>query len=283
MDTNATTRAFALTIAGSDSGGGAGIQADLRSFASQGVFGLTAITAVTAQNSHAVDAVQVLPVHIVRAQIESVISDFRVSAVKTGMLATRAIVRLVAAQAAALRDRPWVVDPVMIASSGAALLHADAQRSVRDLLLPHAHVLTPNVPEAQALLGRAIPRQRDLERAADDLRQLGPSAVLLKGGHMTGREVVDVYCDALGVTLYRTPRRKLKGHGTGCTLASLIAARLALGEDSATAVAAAIGAFRLALTHGVKVGKDQVWVPYPLGPQPLIARINPGDAKSARP
>lgn len=269
MDTNACPRAFALTIAGSDSGGGAGIQADLRSFASQGVFGLTAITAVTAQNSRAVAAVQVLPVRMVQAQIEAVISDFRVNAIKTGMLATRAIVRLVARQAALLNDRPWVVDPVMIASSGAALLQADAQRSVRELLLPHAHVLTPNVPEAQALLGRNIPRQRDLERAADDLRQLGPKAVLLKGGHMTGREVIDVYCDAEGVTLYRTPRRQLRGHGTGCTLASLVAARLARGESSGVAVAAAIAAFRLALAQGVTLGVGEVWAPYPLGPQPL--------------
>lgn len=269
MSKNAAPRAIALTIAGSDSGGGAGIQADLRSFASQGVFGLTAITAITAQNSRAVDAVQVLPLRMVRAQIDSVISDFRVTAIKTGMLATRAIVRLVAAQAAALSDRPWVVDPVMIASSGAALLHPDAQRSVRDLLLPHAQVLTPNVPEAEALLGRQIQRQSELERAADDLRQLGPRAVLLKGGHMPGREVVDVYCDAQGLTLYKTPRRKLKGHGTGCTLASLVAARLALGEDSATAVAAAIAAFRVALAHGASVGKGKVWVPYPLGPQAL--------------
>ncbi len=269
MSKNVPPRAFALTIAGSDSGGGAGIQADLRSFASQGVFGLTAITAITAQNSRAVDAVQVLPVRMVRAQLDSVISDFRVSAIKTGMLATRAIVRLVAAQAASLSDRPWVIDPVMIASSGAALLQPDAQRSVRDLLLPHAHVLTPNVPEAEALLGRPIKRQAALERAADDLRQLGPRAVLLKGGHMTGREVVDVYCDAHGMTHYKTPRRPLKGHGTGCTLASLIAARLALGEDSATAVAAAIAAFRTALDRGVTLGKGQVWAPYPLGPQPL--------------
>lgn len=269
MSEKCPPRAFALTIAGSDSGGGAGIQADLRSFASQGVFGLTAITAVTAQNSRAVDAVQVLPVRMVRAQIDAVIGDFGVTAIKTGMLATRGIVRLVAEQAARLNDRPWVVDPVMIASSGAALLRPDAQRSVRDLLLPRAHVLTPNVPEAEALLGRSIPRLRDLERAADDLRQLGPRAVLLKGGHMTGREVIDVYCDAQGLTLFRTQRRKLKGHGTGCTLASLVAARLALGEDSATAVAAAIGAFRKALDNGASVGKGQVWVPYPLGPEPL--------------
>jgi len=183
-------KAFALTIAGSDSGGGAGIQADLRSFASQGVFGLCAITAVTAQNSRAVDAVQVLSTRLVRAQIEAVIGDFPVASIKTGMLATATIVRLVARQAATLAHLPWVVDPVMIASSGAALLQPAAQRCIRDLLLPRACVLTPNVPEAEALLGRRLRHQRDLERAAEDLRELGPRAVLLKGGHMPGREVI---------------------------------------------------------------------------------------------
>jgi hydroxymethylpyrimidine/phosphomethylpyrimidine kinase len=254
---------YALTIAGSDSGGGAGIQADLRSFASQGVFGLCAITAVTAQNSRTVDAVQVLSTRLVRAQIDTIIDDFPVAAIKTGMLATAAIVRLVARQAATLNRLPWVVDPVMIASSGAALLQPAAQRSVRDLLLPRACVLTPNVPEAEALLGRPLRHQRELERAAEDLRALGPRAVLLKGGHMRGREVIDVYCDAEGMHLFRAPRRKLNGHGTGCTLASLVAARLALGEAPAVAVAAAISAFRIALEQGVTVGRGKVWVPYP--------------------
>jgi hydroxymethylpyrimidine/phosphomethylpyrimidine kinase len=263
MSKPVTPGAFALTIAGSDSGGGAGIQADLRSFASQGVFGLTAITAVTAQNSRAVNAIKVLSTRMVRAQIDAVVSDFPVAAIKTGMLATAAIVRLVAAQAAAASHLPWVIDPVMIASSGAALLAADAQRSVRELLLPRACVLTPNVPEAEALLRRPLRHYGELERAAEDLRALGPRAVLLKGGHMTGREVIDVYCDADGVTLFRAPRRRLKGHGTGCTLASLIAARLALGEAPATAVANAIGAFRIALEQGVTVGRGEVWVPYP--------------------
>ncbi len=255
--------AFALTIAGSDSGGGAGIQADLRSFASQGVFGLCAITAVTAQNSRSVDAVQVLSTRLVRAQIDAVVADFPVAAIKTGMLATATIVRLVARQAAALQQLPWVVDPVMIASSGAALLQPTAQRSVRDLLIPHACVLTPNVPEAEALLGQPLRHQRQLERAAEELRALGPRAVLLKGGHMPGREVIDIYCDADGITLYRAPRRRLNGHGTGCTLAALVAARLALGEAPATAVATAIGAFRSALELGVTVGRGKVWVPYP--------------------
>jgi hydroxymethylpyrimidine/phosphomethylpyrimidine kinase len=268
--------ACALTIAGSDSGGGAGIQADLRSFASQGVFGLCAITAVTAQNSRAVDAVQVMSTRMVQAQIDAVVSDFPVAAIKTGMLATATIVRLVARRATTLSHLPWVVDPVMIASSGAALLQPAAQRSMRDLLLPRASVLTPNAPEAEALLGRPLRQQRQLERAAEDLRALGPRAVLLKGGHMPGREVIDVYCDADGIRLFRTPRRKLNGHGTGCTLASLVAARLALGEAPAVAVASAISAFRLALEHGVTVGHGSVWVPYPR-PAPLAtaAPISP--------
>lgn len=256
--------AHALTIAGSDSGGGAGIQADLRAFASQAVFGLSAITAVTAQNSRSVDAVQVMTLRMVRAQIDAVFSDFPVSAIKTGMLATRAIVRLVARQAAARASLPWVIDPVMIATSGAALLAEDAQRSVRDELLPHADLLTPNIPEAEALLGRRIRGLKDMEPAARELLRLGPQAVLLKGGHMRGSEVVDLYVDAADAREFRAPRQRFKGHGTGCTLASLCAARLALGEPRSLAVENAIAAFRRALASGVSVGRAGVYVPYPL-------------------
>ena len=263
-------RAHALTIAGSDSGGGAGIQADLRAFASQGVYGLSAITAVTAQNSREVSAVQLLSSRLVRAQIEAVASDFPVAAVKTGMLGSRVIVRLVASLArGALADRPWVIDPVMIATTGASLLQAAAERSVREELLTLATVLTPNVPEAEVLLGRSLSRQSQLERAAADLRELGAHAVLLKGGHVPGREVIDVYADPAGITLYRAPRQRLNGHGTGCCLASLIAARLALGEAPAGAVANALTAFRAALDKGALVGSAPVWVPYPVGPRAL--------------
>lgn len=257
-------RAYALTIAGSDSGGGAGIQADLRAFASQEVFGLSAITAVTAQNSQAVSAVQVQSLRVIRAQIDAVCADFPVSAIKTGMLATRAIVRLVARQAAARANLPWVIDPVMIATSGAALLAADAQRSVRDELLPRATLLTPNIPEAEALLGRRVRGLKDMERAARELLRLGPQAVLLKGGHMRGSEVVDLYLDASGGREFRAPRQRFNGHGTGCTLASLCAARLALGEPRARAVENAVLAFRRALASGVSVGRGAVYVPYPL-------------------
>lgn len=257
-------RAHALTIAGSDSGGGAGIQADLRAFASQEVFGLSAITAVTAQNSRAVNAVQVLSLRVIRAQIDAVCSDFPVSAIKTGMLATSAIVRLVARQAAARANLPWVIDPVMIATSGAALLAEDAQRSVRDELLPRANLLTPNIPEAEALLGRRIRGLKDMEPAARELLRLGPQAVLLKGGHMRGSEVVDLYLDATGGREFRAPRQRFNGHGTGCTLASLCAARLAVGEPRVLAVENAVSAFRRALASGVSVGQAAVYVPYPL-------------------
>lgn len=264
MTTNARPSAYALTIAGSDSGGGAGIQADLRSFASQGVFGLSALTAITAQNSRAVSHVQMLRPAMVRAQIEAVLSDYPVGAIKTGMLGSAAITRCVA-RATAGQSLPWIVDPVMIATTGARLLDADAERSLRELLLPRATVLTPNIPEAEVLLGRRIKRASQMERAAEDLRALGAHAVLLKGGHLAGREVVDVYSDETGVARYTAARRRFKGHGTGCTLASLLAARHALGDRGRIAAEAAIAAFRTALEGGATVGSGDVWVPYPVG------------------
>jgi hydroxymethylpyrimidine/phosphomethylpyrimidine kinase len=281
-----TPRFHALTIAGSDSGGGAGIQADLRAFASQGVFGLSAITAITAQNSTAVERAMALPASMVRAQIEAVVRDFPVGAVKTGMLATAPIVRVVAAALATL-GAPAVVDPVMIATSGARLLDAACERALLEQLLPRAEILTPNIPEAEALLGRRIRRASDLEGAAVALRALGPTAVLLKGGHLgRGREVVDLFLDDAGVREFRAPRLRFRGHGTGCTLASLIAARLALGEPRAQAVASAIAAFRSALANGVAVGKAGVYTPQPI-PAALervaTPRKRPGSVRSPHP
>lgn len=264
MNTNAAPRAFALTIAGSDSGGGAGIQADLRAFASQGVFGLCAITAITAQNSGAVTRVQTLSTAMVRAQMEAVFSDYAVNAVKTGMLSNAAITRI-AAHAASKSTLPWVVDPVMIASSGARLLDPNAERALREQLLPCAAVLTPNIPEAAVLLGNNITRASQMEAAAERLRALGPRAVLLKGGHLSGKEVIDVYADGDGLVIFRTPRRRLNGHGTGCTLASLLTARLALGATGRDAADQAISAFRTALMGGAEVGGSRVWTPYPVG------------------
>ncbi|GMU43359.1 MAG: bifunctional hydroxymethylpyrimidine kinase/phosphomethylpyrimidine kinase [Xanthomonadales bacterium] len=256
-------RACALTIAGSDSGGGAGIQADLRAFASQGVFGLSAITALTAQNSRAVRSVAVQRPGFVRAQIDAVFDDYPVGAAKTGMLASAGIVRAVL-RALVGRNLSLVVDPVMIASSGARLLDAAAERALEPLL-QRAHLLTPNVPEAEVLLGRRIRRVADMPSAAEALRARGAHAVLLKGGHLAGKEVVDCYCDADGIVEFRSERRRLRGHGTGCTLAALLTARLALGERDREAVTTAIAAFRVALQCGAEVGKGKVWVPYPVG------------------
>lgn len=261
IDLSHETR-FALTIAGSDSGGGAGVQADLRAFASQGVFGLTAITAVTAQNTRLVSDVRVLPVRVVAAQCEAVFDDFEVAAVKTGMLANVAISRQIARLARQKRHLPWVIDPVMIASSGARLLDDRAEQVLRTELLPQATLLTPNLPEAEVLLGRAIRSHAELVAAARDLAAIGPRAVLLKGGHLPGPEVVDVLCVEGQVQEFRAARREIRSHGTGCTLASLIAARLALGEELLTAVSNGIGAFRRALESGVVIGQAQVWVPY---------------------
>ncbi len=263
MNASTAELRFALTIAGSDSGGGAGIQADLRAFASQGVFGLSAITAVTAQNTRLVSAVSVLPVRVVVAQCEAVFDDFPVAAVKTGMLANVAITRQIARLASQRRHLPWVIDPVMVASSGARLLDDRAERLLRTELLPQAALLTPNLPEAEVLLGRTIANHEELLAAARDLAALGPRAVLLKGGHLAGEDVVDVLCIEGQIQEFRAARREIRSHGTGCTLASLIAARMALGEDVVVAVGNGIAAFRQALDSGIVIGQAQVWVPYP--------------------
>jgi hydroxymethylpyrimidine/phosphomethylpyrimidine kinase len=225
-----------LTIAGSDSGGGAGIQADLKTFAAHGVHGTSAITAVTAQNSlHVFEAFALEP-RMVVAQIEAVTADMRVAAAKTGMLANREIVEAVAEAVARLRIPHLVVDPVMVAKGGDSLLDAGAVRAYVDALLPISTVITPNLPEAAALLGRPVRTLEDMRAAARDLQALGPGAVVVKGGHLEG-DAVDVFFDGrnleeLAVTRIATANT----HGTGCTFAAAIAARLALGDDLMDAV-----------------------------------------------
>ena len=227
-----------LTIAGSDSGGGAGIQADLKTFHALGTHGLTAITAVTSQNTRGVTAVHTLPLAHVRSQIDAVFADFPVAGVKTGMLGSAAITRLVAKELAS-RQPPWlVVDPVMIATSGARLLDENALDALVTRLIPLADLLTPNLPEAEALLGRRIGRAYD--EAGADLLALGASGVLLKGGHAGGRDIVDRYYDANGALAFRHPRLPFEGHGSGCTLASAVTAHLARGKAPQAAVRAAI-------------------------------------------
>ncbi|HVI54371.1 MAG TPA: bifunctional hydroxymethylpyrimidine kinase/phosphomethylpyrimidine kinase [Luteibacter sp.] len=227
-----------LTIAGSDSGGGAGIQADLKTFHARGTHGLTAITAVTSQNTRGVVAIHTLPLAHIRSQIDAVFDDFPIAAVKTGMLGNAAVVRLVATEMR-MRKPAWlVVDPVMIATSGARLLDDGALEAMIASLLPLADVLTPNLPEAEALLGR--PLGRDMDAAGADLLALGARGVLLKGGHGKGRQVIDRFYDASGVTEVRHPRLPIEGHGSGCTLASAVTAGLARGKSPHVAAREAI-------------------------------------------
>jgi len=232
---------IALTIAGSDSGGGAGIQADLKAMSALGVYGASVITAVTAQNTQAVTAVHGIPLNVVTAQIDAVLSDLNVDAIKIGMLATPEIITTVA-DALATYQGPVVLDPVMVAKSGDALLADAAVTTLRDSLLPRAHLLTPNLPEAARLLN-----QPDACSADDMITQgralcaLGAQAVLMKGGHGTGTVCHDILVGPNGVIAeFTAPRRATRNtHGTGCTLSSAIAAGLAKAMPLADAVGAA--------------------------------------------
>ena len=251
----------ALSIAGSDSGGGAGIQADLRTFAAHGVHGLSAITALTAQHTRGVTAVHVPPLDFLRAQIDACFDDFNIGAVKLGMLASADVIHAVADALDAHRPPRLVVDPVMVATSGARLLEEDALDAMRSRLLPMADLLTPNIPEAELLLGRRIATAAEAEAALDALLAMGPRAVLLKGGHLDeGDEVIDRYADAEGRSAFRGPRMQVDGHGTGCTLASAIAANLCLGLDLPAACAAGVDYVRDALRLGSHPGRSDVLV-----------------------
>jgi hydroxymethylpyrimidine/phosphomethylpyrimidine kinase len=222
----------ALTIAGSDSGGGAGIQADLKTFAAFGVYGTSAITAVTAQNTRAVTAVQEIDPKVVAAQIEAVAADFPVAAVKTGMLASAPIVEAVAAAIQRLALPHVVIDPVMVSKSGALLLRSDAMEAVRLRLLPLAEMVTPNIPEAERLSGVTISDEATAREAARRIAAHGARTVLVKGGHAAGAESVDLFHDGRIFESFRGPRLATRNtHGTGCTLSAAIAALLALGSS----------------------------------------------------
>jgi len=251
----------ALTIAGSDSGGGAGIQADLKTFAAHGVHGLSAIAALTAQHTRGVTAVHVPPVDFLRAQIDACFGDFTIGAVKLGMLANAEAVRAVADALGAHRPPVVVLDPVMVATSGARLLDPDALDALRSRLLPLATVLTPNIPEAELLLGRPIADGAAADDAVRALHALGPRAVLLKGGHLDeGASVVDRYFDGTADTRFLHGRIAVEGHGTGCTLASAIAANLCRGLPPADACRAATDYVAEALRLGHRPGRGAVTV-----------------------
>lgn len=254
-----------LTIAGSDSGGGAGIQADLKTFAAHGVYGTTAVTAVTAQNTLGVTAFNALPADLVTAQIEAIVSDIGAHAAKTGMLANAAIVEAVAAAVEDL-DIPWlVVDPVIAAGTGARLLDDDALAAMKSELLRRAFLVTPNVPEAEALSGVTIAGDDDRREAARRIRALGVSAVLITGGHLPSPEIIDLLYD--GQRFLEFPTERVAGrntHGTGCTFAASLAAHLALGRTLEEAIPLAqryvAGAIRSApaLGHG-RGPMDHFW------------------------
>lgn len=255
----------ALTIAGSDSGAGAGIQADLKTFAAHGVYGTSAITAVTAQNTLGVTGFEPLSADLVTAQVEAIAGDIGVHAAKTGMLANAAIVEAVAAAVEELEIPLLLVDPVMIAKSGDRLVDDEAVGSMRSELLRRAFVVTPNIPEAETLAGMSIRSNADRREAARRIHKLGASAVIVKGGHFPTANIVDLFYD--GHRFVEFAAERVEGrhtHGTGCTFAAAITSQLALGRSLADAIPLAQQYVAGGIRHGLAIGKghgplDHFW------------------------
>ncbi len=266
---NATMTPIALTIAGSDSGGGAGIQADLRTFHAFGCHGTTVVTAITAQNTLGVTAVHPIPLDVVRAQVDAVASDLPPRATKTGMLATTALVETVAGAVEDHSLSALVVDPVMVASSGARLLDEDAVDAVRKRLLPLAALVTPNLPEAAILTGRDVRSEADQREAARRLVELGARAALVKGGHGEGDDLVDLFWDGRNERVWRRQRLSTRNtHGTGCTLSAAVAAGLARGDTLEEAVDRALGFVARAIASAPSLGAGH-------GPVNHFAAVHP--------
>jgi hydroxymethylpyrimidine/phosphomethylpyrimidine kinase len=253
--------AIALTIAGSDSSGGAGIQADLKTFSALGVYGASVITALTAQNTQGVEAVLVVPPDFVARQIEVVARDLKIAAVKIGMLATSEIIEAVSGALEMLPGIPVVLDPVMVAASGDILLDEDAIETLRTVLVPRACLLTPNLPEAAKLLGSGEAKdERAMSEQAVALRRLGAKAVLIKGGHAAGYQAVDILVDEEGELRLEAPRiATSNSHGTGCTLSSAIAAEFAKDASLRHAVerAKAYVTAAIAGADGLRIGEGR--------------------------
>lgn len=246
---------IALTIAGSDSGGGAGIQADLKSFHAFRVYGTSVITALTAQNTRGVRGVHSVPPEFVAAQLDAVVEDLRPAALKSGMLATADIVAAVAAGIRRHALHNYVLDPVMVATSGDRLLERDAEAAVAELLLPLCDLVTPNLPEAAILTGSGGAEETDMRRMAESLAARGARAVLVKGGHMPGDTVVDVLFDGRECRTWSRPRIPSRHtHGTGCTLSAAIAAGLARGAPLEDAIDAALEYVRRAIASAPGLG-----------------------------
>jgi len=266
-------RGRVLVVAGSDSGGGAGIQADIKAITALGAYATTAITALTAQDTLRVHGIHPVPPSFVRAQMVAVLSDIGADAIKTGMLGDAQTIEAVAGVLAAQNPKPpLVLDPVMIAKGGTRLLPEDALATLKRVLLPHASLLTPNVPEAEELAGMEIVDIASMHHAAEAMLTLGVPAVLLKGGHLPGDEVVDLLATEAGTQTFASPRIATRHtHGTGCTLASAIAAGLAQGLDlidavrrarafvhAAIATAPGFGAGHGPLNHAITVDPSRI-------------------------
>jgi hydroxymethylpyrimidine/phosphomethylpyrimidine kinase len=244
----------ALTIAGSDSGAGAGIQADLKTFAALGVYGTSVITAITAQNTVKVSRVLELSPDLVAAQIDAVIEDIGAQALKTGMLANVAIIEVVAVKIRQYRLKNLVVDPVMVAKSGDLLLRRDAVEALRSHLIPLAQVVTPNLPEAEELTGMKLTREKEFEEAARRIGAMGAKHVVIKGGHRRG-PAIDLFFDGKKMRRLRSHRIHTRHtHGTGCTFSAAIAAYLARGQTVEIAVSRAKRYITSAIRHGFAVG-----------------------------
>ena len=267
------TLPVALSIAGSDSGAGAGIQADLKTFAALGIYGVTVITAITAQNTVGVRAIQEVNPDVIAAQLDAVAEDFKIAALKTGMLSSAAIIETVAAGIRRHNLSPLVVDPVMIAKSGDRLLAGDAVDALRRRLLPLAQLVTPNIPEAEVLAGRSIRTRDDRLAAARAIMALGANAVVIKGGHSEDDPVVDLLVDRQGVHEYRAARIVTTStHGTGCTFSAAITAGLAMGLDLPAAVAEARDYLSRALSSAPGLGQGHG--PLDHFPSPQVARAH---------
>jgi hydroxymethylpyrimidine/phosphomethylpyrimidine kinase len=264
-----------MTVAGSDSGGGAGIQADLKTFQALGVYGTSAITAITAQNTMGVVAVQDVALEVIAAQIDAVADDIGIDAVKTGMLSTAEIIATVADRLRHWRLDRLVVDPVMVAKSGDRLLREDAVQALIGQLLPLALVVTPNLPEAEVLVGRSLETNDQIKQAARAIVELGARAVLMKGGHRPGA-AIDLLYDGHEFHEFAAERVDTPNtHGTGCTLSAAIAAELALGHDLVTSV----GAAKMYLTEAIRQatplghGHGPVAHDWLLSRQPLLEEL----------
>lgn len=268
-----------LTIAGSDSGGGAGIQADLKTMSALGCFGMSAITALTAQNTTGVRAIHAVPPQMLTDQIDAVVEDIGVDAVKIGMLHAPDIVQTVAHAIDKHTLRRVVLDPVMVATSGAVLIDNPAIQALVQLLFPRVDIITPNLDEAGLLVGRTLHNEQDMQQAAQQLLDMGAAAVLLKGGHLSGDMVSDLFLTRSGHAQWlRAPRiHSHNTHGTGCTLSSAMASHLALGHTLPEAIAHAHHYIRQALMSGASVRTghgsgplNHLSAPVPMHLRPLI-------------